>query len=83
MISRHSMAAVIKTVVSVETMEQNKELYSLAQIICPRDFSQMHNTDLTEVRVFLMNGAGAAGHPQTKPRISYVIKRFTQNGSQT
>lgn len=68
------MAAVIKTVVSVETMEQNKELrHRLAQIICPRDFSQTHNTDLTEVRVFSTNGAGAAGHPQTKTRISYVI----------
>ena len=76
-------ATIIKTVVSVETMEQNKELRNRLAQICPRDFSQRHNTNLTEVRVFSTNGAGATGHPQTKTRISHVIKKFTQNGSQT
>ena len=74
---------VIKTVVSVETMEQNKELRNRLAQICPRDSSQRHYTNLTEVRVFSTNGAGATGHPQTKTRISDVIKKFTQNGSQT
>ena len=77
------MTTVIKTVVSVGTMEQNKELRNRLAQICPRDFSQRHNINSTEVRVFATNSTGTTGHPQTKTRISCVIRNFTQNGSQT
>ena len=49
----------------------------------PKRFFTKHNINSTEVRVFSTNSAGTTGHPQTKTRISYVIRKFTQNGSQT